>query len=133
MKLRIIACLAGLIILLAGVLLFTNRTPSEAESNRKLSEEFMACLPPGLPEDQHQEIADIFDRFFRIAEAGAVDILDQRSVQRDMKNYILVGRISQKDLEYFMARVSHLTYKSNPNANLPDGEIDHPILNPDSD
>ena len=64
MKRRIIACLAGLIILLAGVLLFTNRTPSEAESNRKLSEKFMVCLPLELPKDQHQEIADIFDRFF---------------------------------------------------------------------
>jgi len=133
MKRRIIACLIGPIIILAGVFLFIDRTPSEIESNRQLSEKFMTCLPPELPKDQHQEIADIFDRFFRIAEAGAVDILDQRSVRRDMKNYILVGRISQTDLEYFMAMVSHLTYKSNPNANLPDGEIDHPVLNPDSD
>jgi hypothetical protein len=132
MKRRVIACLIGLIVILAGVLLFTGRTPSEAELNRQLSEEFIACLPSELPAKQHQEITGIFDRFFHMAATGAIDSLDQRSVQQELKNHILVGRISQKDLEHFMARVSYLTYKSNPNANLPDGVIDHPILNPDT-
>jgi hypothetical protein len=132
MKRRIIACVIGPIVILTGVLLFIDRSPSDAELNRQLSEEFMSCLPPELPANQHQEITGILDRFFQIAAAGAVDSLDQKSIQRDLKNYALVGRISQQELEHFMAKVSYLTYKSNPNANLPDGVIDHPILNPDT-
>jgi len=132
MKRRVVTGLIFPLVIVAGILLFTDRNPSEAELNRQLSEEFLVCLPPELPADQHQEITGILDRFFQIAATGGVDSLDQKSVQQELKNYSLVGRISQQDLEQFMARVSYLTYKSNPNANLPGGVIDHPILNPDT-
>jgi hypothetical protein len=128
----VIGCLTGLILIVAVVFLLWDRTPNEADQNRRLSEDFMACLSPELMSEQRQEISDILNRFFDMARRGEVEPADLKSVQKEMKNHILVGSISQSDLEHFMARVSYLTYKSNPDANLPDGVIDHPILNPDS-
>jgi hypothetical protein len=129
----IIACLSGLILLAALALFMWKRSPSGAETTRKLNEQFLTCLPEHLLDAQRREIAGILNRFFEMAAAGKVDPADQQSIRQELENYIRVGSISTPDLDYFMARVSYLTYKSNPNANLPDGEVDHPVLNPKSD
>ncbi len=131
MKRLIIFCALLIILVVASTILLQNRPDSEEKVTANLHREFFTCLPEHLSEAQRKEIAGILDRFSQMAQDGKVEAADQIEVRADLDRYTQAGRITEEELQLFMAKVSYLTYKSNPKANLPEGRIDHPLLNPD--
>ncbi|NIM20704.1 MAG: hypothetical protein GTO51_10830 [Candidatus Latescibacteria bacterium] len=120
----------ALIIATIGLLQFP--TGSDSTSFEKLSREFLSLLPDQLTDAQRDEVSGILERFAIMVSEGKVEKTDQELIRGDLIAYIRGGEISKRELEYFMAKVSYITYRADPEANLPGGEIDHPLLNPES-
>ncbi len=123
-----------LIFVVAGALFFLRDGEITVETNiETLNSEFITCLPEELTAQQVEEIAGILARFHEMSSQGKVELSDQIVIKEDLVNYIRMGAISNRELNTFMAKVSYLTFKSNPNYNLPKGSVDHPLLVPEDD
>ncbi len=81
--------------------------------------------------DELQVIHQLFYLFYGRAEAGKIASEDVESITDKLADYVDAGRISRKELDYFMAEVGYTTYKGDPRYN-PDSTVDHPVLNPEA-
>lgn len=123
-----------LIFVVAGALFFLRDREITVETHiETLNSEFITCLPEELTAQQVEEIAGILARFREMSSQGKVELSDQIVVREDLVKYIHMGAISNRELSTFMAKVSYLTFKSDPNYNLPEGSVDHPLLVPEDD
>jgi hypothetical protein len=121
------------VLVLAALFFLRENKISEETHIEKLSSEFISCLPDKLTESQVDEVSGILERFYERSSAGKVEISDQIQVKVELVAYIQQGEISMKDLNKLMAKVSFLTFKSDPNYNLPEGSVDHPLLVPEDE
>jgi hypothetical protein len=112
---------------------FFLRDPSKQQGRNiaGMTDRFMTCLPEGITSDQKQEIRGILVRFRMNANAGKVTALNQEEIANDLENYTSIGSISMEELRRFMAKVGYYTYRTDPDYNLPEGEVDHPLLYPE--
>lgn len=105
---------------------------STAARRAKMVREFVAVLPDSLDSEHRLEIQQLFNLFYQRADQGLVAKEDVKKIEDEAQKYIHRGRIVATDLVHFMAEVGYTTYKGDPNYNLPDSTVDHPILNPSS-
>ena len=127
-----IIILVGSVIIVMIYFLLAGPERRAGEDIAALTNDFMTCVPASLTQDQRQEVVGMLARFRMNANAGKVAEEDQNEVVGELKRYIQAGTISKEELNYFMARVGYLTYRSDPGANLPGGQVDHPLLDDDS-
>jgi hypothetical protein len=125
--------LAAILIAVGAVFLLMERDLTIETRIQKLNSEFLTCLPQELTPQQVDEVTSILSRFHEMSAQGNVEPSDQLLVKEDLVKYIQQGEINFSELNTFMAKVSFLTYKSNPNYNLPEGSVDHPLLVPEDD
>jgi hypothetical protein len=104
----------------------------EARQRKRLVKQFVGCVPDSLDDERRQEIQGLFDTFWERVDMGKVFPEDADSIEAKLRRYVGAGRISGKDLTYFMAEVGYYSYRKNPRYNLPEGVVDHPTLNPDA-
>jgi hypothetical protein len=122
------------IVLILGALFFLQEKSISMKTHiKKLNSEFITCLPENLTPQQVDEVSGILERFHEMSSQGKVETADQSEVKKDLVRYIQQGEIAYKELSSFMAKVSFLTFKSNPNYNLPEGSVDHPLRVPEDD
>jgi len=123
---------SSLIVIVAAVLfLLPERKASIDTGIETLNSEFLTCLPKDLMPQQVEEVSGILERFREMSAKEKVDRSDQLLVKEDLVEYIRRGKITLSELNTFMAKVSYLTFKSNPDYNLPEGSVDHPLLVPE--
>jgi hypothetical protein len=123
----------AILIAVGSIFLLTDSDLSTESHMRKLNSEFLTCLPDKLTPQQVDEVSGILSRFYEMSAQGKVEKSDQLLVKEDLFKYIQKGEIALDELNKFMAKVSFLTFKSNPNYNLPEGSVDHPLLVPEDD
>ena len=95
-------------------------------------EQFLAVLPPNLDSGRRDEIERLFQSLWSRTDHGVVDVEDADKIKRELRKHIDRGYIEEKDLAYVMAMVGHFNYKNDPNFASQDGDIDHPLLNPEA-
>ena len=117
--------IVSLIVVVAAIFLL-NLVPSDESPLVDLSDQFLECLPEDLTEAQKNEVHGILLLFDRRHNEGKVtgEDFDQLIVQ--LNSYIGAGRIDRPELNRFMVRVSHLTWRLDPDYNQPGTE--HPLL-----
>lgn len=119
---------------LSVVALFALTGCSESEEARRerLTEQFVACVPDHITDQQRREITGLFETFWSRAGSGEVYEEDVVAIESKLLSYIEVGRIEADSLAYFMALVGYNSYRKDPRYNLPERIVDHPTLNPDA-
>ena len=133
MKTWMVVGILAILIAAGAFFLLTERDLSIETHILKLNSEFLKCLPEDMTSQQVEEVSGILTRFYEMSAKGKVDRSDQLLVKEDLVKYILQGEIAFSELSKFMAKVSHLTFKSDPNYNPPEGSVDHPLLVPEDD
>ncbi len=130
-----ILILAGILAASAVLSIGLLRKPpiSEDSSFERLAREFVSCLPREQTKQQKREVLGILEQFWGRVRLGKVARKDVEYVKKTLLHYIEEGSIPVVELQYFMAEVGYLTYRGDPDYNLPNGEVDHPLLNPDQD
>lgn len=131
MKRIVLFCILLLALLIIILAFLRDQTTSVKTDFTDLNREFSTCLPKNLSDKQRDEVAGILERFSQMAQKSKVEKPDQEEIEADLTRYIRLGEIKMKELEYFMAKVSYFTFKSDSNYNLPGGQVDHPLLNPE--
>ena len=99
---------------------------------RRLTKQFLACVPQSLPDSHRREIAGLLDTFWKRAEMGEVYQEDVDKVESKLQHFIDAGQIDADTLAHFMALVGYTSYRKDPHYNLPERIVDHPTLNPDA-
>jgi hypothetical protein len=130
---KVIIGIALLALVGAGVGTVVWRQGGTPEAQReRLLQEFLLCLPDSLESYHHEEIQGLFDLFWFRADGGLVAQADMDTISTKLQHYVDEGSISGSDLVYFMAQVGYKTYAGEDKYRLPSGEVDHPVLNPQS-
>jgi hypothetical protein len=105
---------------------------SREDRGRRLTKQFVACVPDSLSDQHRREIAGLLDTFWKRVEMGEVYEEDVATVESKLHAYIDAGWIDVDTLAYFMALVGYTSYRKDPRYNLPERIVDHPTLNPDA-
>jgi hypothetical protein len=126
----------GIVVLIAIVgivatLVLQRRSAPEAQRD-DLVAKFVALVADSVHGgDDLQEIHQLFYTFYGRADAGKIARADVDAITDKLAKYVSEGRITRKELDYFMAEVGFTTYKGDPRYN-PDSTVDHPVLNPNA-
>jgi hypothetical protein len=104
---------------------------SDGAQRDELLKEFLLVLPDRYQDYHKEEITGLLVRFWYRFDTGKVEAADYEEVMASLDDYVTLGEINQEDLNYLMAQVGYYTFKTESRYNLPDGEIDHPTLNPE--
>ncbi len=132
MKTRLLGFVVLLAIaaVIAGIALQKKESPQSKRDD--LVAKFVAVVSDSISRgDDLQEIHQLFYMFYGRADAGKVAPSDVAMITDKLAGFVKAGRISRKDLDYFMAEVGFTTYKNDPHYN-PDSTVDHPVLNPEA-
>lgn len=122
--------LAALIaVALGGWFAWRNAGDDGIDRNR-LTKDFVSVLPDSLGEEKTDEIDGLVRLFWKSCEFGRVFPEDEVEIESRLRNAVDRKYIGGRDLVVLMARVGYYTYRGQ--AGLPDGEVDHPELNPDA-
>ena len=126
-----------LIILLAMVLTVASfvawdRYLSPEAKRSRLAQKFTTVMPDSLTDLHREEVVELLDLFWYYEDRDKVDPEDAEKVMTKLEGYVDAGRVTPSDLVYFMAQVGYYTRRMDPGYNLPEGEVDHPVLNPDA-
>jgi hypothetical protein len=105
---------------------------SREARGRRLTKQFVACVPDTLSDQHHREIAGLLETFWKRVEMGEVYEEDVATVESKLVSYIDEGSINIDTLAHFMALVGYSSYRKDPRYNLPERIVDHPTLNPDA-
>lgn len=105
---------------------------SREARGRRLTKQFVACVPDSLTDQHRREIAGLLDTFWKRVEMGEVYEEDVAKVESKLLSYIDEGSIDVDTLAHFMALVGYTSYRKDPRYNLPERIVDHPTLNPDA-
>lgn len=130
MKPRLLGILV--LIVIAGVVaaIAWQRRESPQGQRDDLVASFVALVSDSVKSgDDLQEIHQMFYLFYGRANAGKIDPRDVAAITDELAGYVNSGRITRKQLDYFMAEVGYTTYKNDARYN-PDSTVDHPVLNP---
>jgi hypothetical protein len=127
----LLGVLALVIIGSIAVFIAKREQGSATRQRDNLQKEFMTCLPDSLDEARRSEIVQLFDSFWYRYDRGMVDPADAEEITTRMTEIVEAGKVSGKDLVYFMAQVGFYTYKMDKHF-TPSDSVDHPILNPSS-
>lgn len=129
-----IATILAIVVLIGGLVgaISWDRYNTTDRKRDRLVDGFVAILPDSLDDQHIKEIRQLFDRFWVGANTGQVVPEDVELITETVKQYVESGHINPDELVYVMAQVGYYTYKKNPRYNLPGGEVDHPVLNPDA-
>lgn len=121
-----------IIVLAVSAAVIYGRYNTEDARRARLAKSFLGVVPDSVGDDPRREIRQLLDRFWEFADDGKVGADDVERINAKITEYVEAGRIQGKELVYFMADVGYTTFKNQPEYNLPDGIVDHPILNPDA-
>jgi len=126
------ATLAAILVVgLGGWFAYRNAHTERANRNRLVSD-FVAVIPDSLGQDKLSEIETLIRIFWEHTDAGRVYPEDVAEVEGEMRRAIDGDYIGGRGLVVLMAKVGYYTYRGQKAFNLPEGEVDHPELNPSS-
>jgi hypothetical protein len=132
MKPRLLAIIVFLLVAaLAAGLVWQRRASPEAK-REQMVEQFIVTLPDSLDDDHILEVRQLFYLFYLRADQGKVNPETVQEIDGKLASWVEKGGIGPRDLVHFMAEVGYSTYKDEPEYNLEDKSVDHPILNPKS-
>jgi hypothetical protein len=124
------AVLLAIVGILVAIALQRRETPQAKRDD--LVAQFVAIVSDSISDgDDLQEIHQLFYLFYGRAEVGKIAPEDVDAITDKLAGYVQQGRISRRDLDYFMAEVGYTTYKGDAHFN-PDSTVDHPVLNPEA-
>jgi hypothetical protein len=131
MRARLVGILV-LIVIAIGVAIFALQRRELPQAKRDdLVSQFVSMVRDSVhTSDDLQEIHGLFYLFYGRADAGKVAPEDVDYITDKLAGYVHAGRVTRKELDYFMAEVGYRTYKGDPRYN-PDRTVDNPVLNPD--
>jgi hypothetical protein len=133
-----VSLIAAVLLVLLGLAVFfyfKSRTVPPYPALRPLpdlppiAQQFMKILPADLSEEQRREVHNILARFYDVSTEGMVTAEDQVEIGRALETFLEHGSISRDELNAFMARISHYSYRSRPEFD-PSGT--HPLVEPDT-
>ena len=105
---------------------------SQRAERERLVDAFVTCMGDSFSDVHRREARNLFESFWKRADAGNVIAEDADTVIVKLRRYAKARRISTDDLLYFLAQVGYFTYRKDPRYNLPGGVPDHPTINPDA-
>jgi hypothetical protein len=100
-----------IIIALSAIIVTIHLRSSRRFPMKKLTNEFLMCLPDELSKGQKDEVRSILDHFQRSIEESIVAAADADSVVTHLEHYIVEGAISKRELQVFLAKVSRYMTK----------------------
>ena len=128
---RTVLAILVAVILIAGILFIRFGLLTEEAKYKRQVNAFIECLPEPLNDAQIDEVRSILDRFRLAVKRGEAFNEDIREVTSRLAHHIDEGKIGERDLQVFMARVSYLSLRNRPEHQSEEGEIrppDHPLL-----
>lgn len=105
---------------------------SEEARRKRLTAQFVACVPDNVTDQQRREITGLLETFWSRAGSGEVYEEDVVAIESRLLSYVEAGRIEADSLAHLMALVGYNSYRKDPRYNLPERIVDHPTLNPDA-
>lgn len=121
-----------LLVLVAAIIIVTAvfllRGPVIPRSMADLTEDFIACLPSDVSQQQRNEIRGIITRFDQRYEQGKVTPKDRRVIRDKLEVVVEAGTIDWTELNRLMAEISFYTRRLDPEYNPDDGSGVHPLL-----
>ena len=126
----IILLLGSLSAITAGIACHGGETARAGRDRRVQA--FIAILPDSIDSEHRLEIDQLFNTFYLRADRGLVSPEDVERIEGELDRHVNRRRITPTELVRFMADVGYTAYKGDPNYNLPDSTVDHPVLNPRS-
>jgi len=130
LKANAIVALIGIGILIS--VFAWNKYNSVEQQRQQLVADFIGMLPSSLEDHHRDEIKRLFDRFWYRADQDKVEQADVDVIVANLHSFVKKKTITVSELDYMMAEGGYFTFRADPRLNLPDGEVDHPVLNPSS-
>jgi hypothetical protein len=121
-----------LVLIAGGVAAFLHQQGNKPVAKREhLAEEFISILPDSLTDQHIEEIRGLLETLWYRHERGLVADADVDTIMTEMQQFVDAGRISGRELVYYMAQVGYKAYAGENRYRLPSGVVDHPVLNPE--
>lgn len=132
MRDRIIAIVVIVALAAGATILIQQKRKSPTATRERMVEQFIAILPDSLDDNHILEIRQLFYTLREREKIGKVKPETMAAIDTELAQWVEKGKIGPRDLIHFMAEVGYSTYKDDEKYNLPDGSVDHPVLNPNS-